>query len=126
MTSIDFGYQVRYHTLVGSNNTRNPEMKVAAWELATPKRPVDPPNPGRNWRTTPMIAATRTIGDVINAIVAAGIEPIDGSVDETGLTVIADGRPVRIAFLTEPNRYDVDQLDAFSAAADEYDRRARS
>jgi hypothetical protein len=63
-----------------------------------------------------------TLGEIVNAI-AALTDPLEGSVDETGLTVIADGRPVRIAFLAAPNRYDVDQLDAFSAAAAEYDAR---
>jgi hypothetical protein len=68
-----------------------------------------------------------TLGDIVNAI-AALTDPLDGSVDETGLTVrLADDRVVRIAFLTAPNRYDVDQLNAFSAAAAEYDaRRAES
>ena len=74
----------------------------------------------------PSQANAVTLGDIVNAI-AAIADPLEGSVDQTGLTVIADGRPVRIAFLTAPNRFDVGQLDAFSAAAAEYDaRRAES
>jgi hypothetical protein len=65
-----------------------------------------------------------TIGDLINAI-AAITTPLDGSVDETGLTVVADGKPIRIAFLTEPNRYDVAELDRFASAAAAYDREGR-
>jgi hypothetical protein len=95
-----------------------------------------------------------TLGDIVNAIVAAGIEPLDGSVDDTGLTVIVDGRPVRIAFLASmpsisggspeepidadweeygewsaslrPDRLSLEGIENLAAADDEYDRRAES
>jgi hypothetical protein len=73
-----------------------------------------------------MLATPRSIGDIINAIVAAGVEPLEGSVDSTGLTIIADGRPVRIAFLTEPNRFDANQFELFAMTSDAYDRQRRT
>jgi hypothetical protein len=69
--------------------------------------------------------STRTIGDLINAI-AAVFEPEPDSVDETGLTVVIGGRLVRVSFLTEPNRYDVTELDRFASAAAAYDGGPRS
>jgi len=94
-----------------------------------------------------------TLGDIVNAI-AALTDPLDGSVDETGLTVIADGRPVRIAFLASmppisggspegptdadweeygewsaslrPDRLSLKGIESFAAAAAEYDRRDES
>jgi hypothetical protein len=71
----------------------------------------------------PHVSIPVTLGDIVNAI-AAITDPLDGSVDETGLSVETDRGPIRIAFLTEPNRYDVDSLDRFATAAAEYDRRA--
>jgi hypothetical protein len=66
-----------------------------------------------------------TLGDIINAI-AAITAPLDGSVDETGLSVETDRGPIRIAFLTAPNRYDVTELDRFASAAALYDGGPRS
>jgi hypothetical protein len=69
-----------------------------------------------------------SVGDIINAI-ASVTDPLDDSVDESGLSVMIDGRRVRISFtpesvvpegvarkLVRQNRYSVDALDMFARA----------
>ena len=74
----------------------------------------------------PLSSQTTTLGDVLNALNAAGIAFEPDSVDETGFELVMEGRPVRLAVQPLPDRLSLDGLDRFAAAAAEYDGRIRS